>query len=282
MPQLLHRPGRLHRPFRQGIVAVCGSLLVITARAGPRDQVPVQPIEKPGAVTVEPAVWTKRLVGRFSIDGAIHHEETVDFDRNQDYPDGEVMANQMRLNEWDLPVRGRGDCTDIGGGPGLQCVVNMVWPEVWSATGKAQLGGIPSLTPAMVLAGLTPPLMPAEISFLLVDDKGIVHPGSLTVNGDSAGAKPPCVNLSVLQCAQIFKISAKADTDTLFMELRVSMRFRRDKADRKPVLDNLPGFLPPLMERPSEFVDELLHVTLALKRLPRDDPKPASSQVLRP
>jgi hypothetical protein len=257
-------------------------MLAAAVHGGPRDQPGAQPTDRQDPTLVEPAMWMKRMVGRFRIDGVIHHEETVDFDRNQDYPDGEVMANQMRLNEWDLPVQGKGDCMGIGGGPGLQCVVSMVWPEAWSATGKAQLGGVPSLTPAMVLAGLTPPITPSEIRFLLVDDKGIVHPGSLTVNGDSAGAKPPCVNLSVLQCAQIFKISAKADTDTLFVELRVSMRFRRDKADRKPVLDNLPGFLPPLMERPSEFVDELLHISLALKRPPQDDLGPASGKIARP
>ncbi len=276
--------GGLHGRFRHGAVALCGLLLATAVHGGPRDQPATLPTDKPDSTAVEPATWIKRLVGRFRIEGIIHHEETVDFDPYQDSPDGEVVGNQMRIpaSEWDQSVQGKGDCTNIGGGPGLQCWVNMVWPETWSATGKAQLGGVSNLTPAGALVGLTPTHMPDGITFLLVDDKGLPHPGSLTLRGESAGAKPPCVNLAALQCAQVFKISAKADSDTLFMELRISTRFRRDKSDRKPVLDYVPNVSPRRFEKPSEFVDELLHISFTLKRLPPDDSKPVSAQIARP
>ena len=233
---------------------------------------------------MEPAAWTKRLVGRFRFDGAIHHEEITDFERLYDYPDGEVMGAQMRLNEWSESVQGSADCTDFGGGPGLQCVINMAWPEMWRATGKAQLGGVANLKPSMALAGITPSLTPDGISFLLVDAKGLAHPGSLTLSGDSAGAKPPCVNLpGMLRCSQKFTITAKADANTLFMQLSVTVRFNRSKTDRKQFLDDIdPDPVVVRYERSTEWVDELLDVSFALKRVPRDDPKPASGQVSRP
>jgi hypothetical protein len=275
----------LHQPFRQVVVAVCGLLLAVAVRAAaPRGQVAARPTEKPGAAPTEPAVWIKRLAGRFSFDGAIRHEEMTDFERFHDYPDGEVTGALMRLNEWSEPVQGKADCTDLRGGPGLQCVISMVWPEKWRATGKAQLGGVPNLAPAMILAGLAPSITPDGISFLLVDDKGLAHPGSLVLSGDSASARPPCVNLpGVLRCSQKFTITARTDADRLFMQLSIGVRFNRQKTDRKQFLDDVdPDPVVVRYERPTEWVDELLDVSFALKRLPREDARPASGHASRP
>ena len=158
-----------------------------------------------------------------------------------------------------------------------------LWPEQWRVTGQGQLGGVANFSPAMVLAGLVPPDPNGGIRILLVDEKGIGHPGSLTFSGDSAVAKPPCVNHPGMQrCEQVAKITAKADATTLFVQLNVSTRFMRNKTDRKHFLDKLdPNDNTSRTEKPTEWVEELLDVSLSLKR-ETDAAGPAAGKVSRP
>ena len=192
---------------------------------------PVKKNEAPVAAAVEPAVWMKRLAGRFRLEGAIRHEEMVDFSPQEDAaptplnPEGEVRGALLYLNEWVQSVQGKADCVGIGKGPGLQCVINIIWPEQWRVTGQGQLGGVANLSPAMVQAGLVPSDPNGGIRLLLVNEKGIGYPGSLTLSADTAVARPPCVNQPGMQrCDQVAKITAKADATTLFMQLSVRVR----------------------------------------------------------
>ena len=161
--------------------------------------------------TPSTAEWLPRLPGRYILDGVIHHEEIVDYDPHYDYGDGEVMGRFHILNDWSQPIVGKGDCIEFAdGAPGLQCVINVSWPDMWNLqTGRASLGAVSDLTPAMVLAGVNP--ADESIRFLLVDKRGLGHPGSLVLKGESAMAKVPCVNLpGVLRCEQMLQITARA------------------------------------------------------------------------
>src|SRR6185369_1914434 len=87
-----------------------------------------------------PAEWTKRLVGRFRLDGSIHHEsEIIDHEpRDADPPVFEI---------WNESLQGRSDCIDFTEAAGLQCVLNVFWQEVWRPSLKIGMGGVPDLTP---------------------------------------------------------------------------------------------------------------------------------------
>jgi hypothetical protein len=219
------------------------------AAGGPREPFTPEPVAD--LEVVEPSVWSKRLLGRFIFDGLIYHYECV-------YPDG--GGSCTAINEWQQPVEGKGDCIDFADGPGLQCVINLIWPEMWRENGKAQLGGVSDLTPAMTLAGFVTTTA-GGIRVLLVNDRGLAHPGALTLKGSTAGARPPCVNLpGMTYCEQKFRVEAKSDAKNIFVSLSTETRFIRSKLDRKLDLD--------AGERSTESAEERIDVSFALRREP--------------
>jgi hypothetical protein len=250
-----------------------------SAMAGPREAATVAVIEDAGAAgpTDVPA-WLKRLPGRYRFDGSIVHREIIDFEQLNDAPPdaddpegGEVRGPYLYLPEWAQPIQGKGDCINFSEGAGLQCVVNIAWPEQWRFTGKAQLGGVSDMTPANILVGLAPSTAPDSVRFLLIDKRGLAHPGSLVLSGDSATAKVPCVDMPGMQrCDQLLRVTAKAD-GTMHAELSVTVRFQRSKLDRKRFLEQVPtrSGEKGRTERAQEWVEESLSVSFALPREPR-------------
>jgi len=283
------------------LLFTAGALLVAGqagAGAPPRESsFKVNQAEEAAAPPVAPTDWTRRLLGRFKVDGVIHHQEVIDFSQFDDAPpdpensadDGiEVSGAYMYLPETSQSVEGKVDCVDFSDGPGLQCVLNVVWPETWRVTGKAQLGGASDLTPAMVLAGFMPATAPEGIKILLVDKRGLGHPGALVLKGNTASASPPCVNMPGLQgCEQRVTVTAKADGAAVYVNLTTNIRFTRSKLDRKLFLYKVPEpersgqVRPPgapraqseatpewRPEKSSEFVTETLDVAFVLKLEP--------------
>ncbi len=134
--------------------------------------------------------------------------------------------------------------------------------------GKTQLGGVSDMTPAAILGGITPSI-PGEIRFLLVNDKGLAYPGSLSLRGNSATATFPCANMPGTQrCEQRFTITAAADARTLFVQLSLDVRFMRSKLERKLSLDRVTDSRgnKDRYEKPNEWVDEELEVSFSLRR----------------
>src|SRR5512147_1103009 len=76
-------------------------------------------------------VWLRRLVGSYKLDGS---------------------ANAFACPSACSGVKGKVDCTAIGTGPGVQCIMNATWQEYWSMTGQPTL--IDYLDPSMMLFGL--------------------------------------------------------------------------------------------------------------------------------
>jgi hypothetical protein len=90
------------------------------------------------------------------------------------------------------------------------------------------------------------------------------------VKGESASAKISCVDLpGMLRCEQKFQITAKAETRSNFVVLSTALRYQRSKLDRKPFLDHIGGDDGPI-EKPREWLDELLDVSFSLRR--EDEP----------
>jgi len=242
------------------------SVVGLAAAAGPVLAAPHEPPPVPEVVQVETpevGVWVKRLLGRFQLDGVIHHVEYVDPDRG---------GPPQVMNEWTQGMGGKADCIEFAEAPGLQCVINLVWPEVWNEmTGKASLGGVSDLTPAMVLAGMDPDK--GKLRFLMVTRRGFGYPGWSELSGNSAITKPPCVDLPGVQtCEQKVQITAPADAHLMQVVVSTKVRFLRYKKDRDPSIQLGPGILP------YEWLDELLEVAFSVKRdasSPPPDARPA-------
>jgi hypothetical protein len=201
--------------------------------------------------TPQVSVWVKRLLGRFELAGVIHHVEYVD-------PDSGGPPQVM--NEWTQGMGGKADCIAFADAPGLQCVINLVWPEVWNEmTGKASLGGVSDLTPAMVLAGLDPDQ--DKLRFLMVTRRGFGYPGWSGLSGNSAITRPSCVDLPGVQtCEQKVQITAPADARLMQVVVSTKVRFLRYKKDRDP------SFVPGPGKLPYEWLDELLEVSFSVER----------------
>lgn len=129
----------------------------VAAAGNPRD-----PPAPPPAVYEEPSrqEWLVRLAGRF-------------------IPDGAANPDSIELRG----VSGDVDCINVGAGPGVHCVLNLVWQEKWDLMGNPQFPH-PYLDPAMIQIGLGSG--PAELHYLLVDKKGIAQGGSGVLRGNMA------------------------------------------------------------------------------------------------
>lgn len=212
----------------------------------------------------DPTDWMKRFVGRFRLDGSIHHEsEIIDHGTRDADPPGPIEG-------WTESLRGRSDCIDFTEAAGLQCVLNVVWPEVWSKSLKIPMGGVPDLTPGMLLAGLSPSSAPGTIRILEVDTRGLAHPGSVTLGGYTARAELPCVNMpGTHDCEQIFRITARPDSKLIFVTFTVRVRAIKAKLDRKAQLGSVGG----RVERSTELLEDRLTVSFSLRREPRGEPR---------
>jgi hypothetical protein len=220
------------------------------AAAGPAVTEPRKPPPGPTVIEVatpEMGVWTRRLLGRFQLDGVIHHV---------DYVDPDSGGPQLVYNEWTQAMGGKADCIEFAAAPGIQCVINLVWPEVWNEmTGKAGMGGVPDMTPAMVLAGIDPDV--EKLRFLMVSSRGFGYPGRAELKGNSAITRPSCVNLpGVQRCEQKVQVTAGTDGRAFQVVVSTKARYMRNKRDRDPDDESLP---------PWEWVDELLEVAFSVK-----------------
>jgi hypothetical protein len=247
-------------PSRGITSALCAAaaLLAVTAGAEPRRPPPAPPVVE--VETPDMGVWVKRLLGRFQLDGVIHHVDYVDPDRG---------GPQLVYNEWTQSMGGKADCIEFAITPGIQCVINLVWPEVWNEmTGKAGLGGVPDMTPAMVLAGIDPDVK--KLRFLMVSSRGFGYPGRAELKGDTAITRPSCVDLpGVQRCEQKVQVTAGTDGKAFQVVVSTKARYIRNKRDRDPDDDSKPPF---------EWVDELLEVAFSVKpdeSTPATDAAPA-------
>jgi len=205
-------------------VLAAGALLHGTdADAQARQQIQVEYQAEP---PVEMDVWLRRLVGRFSFEGVVHVPSN-----------GECGAHGASLITMPCQtIKGTGDCVSVGRGPGVQCMLNVSWHEIWtsvsSLTGLVETGmdsftsdfvpgALPYLNPAMVQFGLDP--RTAAINHLLVDHKGLAEGGLGSETGSRATFRTACVNQPGILggCERIFRIEARADSRLLYMWIDV-------------------------------------------------------------
>jgi hypothetical protein len=171
---------------------------------------------------VEGDVWLKRLVGRFSFEGVVH----VPGNGECGAPGSSLITKPCQA------IKGIGDCVSVGEGPGVQCVFNVSWTEIWTAVtsengdaGSYTSGYVPAavpyLNPSMALFGLDPGQ--ASINHMIVDNKGLPEGALGTNSGNRATFRTTCVNQpGVLGgCERIFRIEAKADSRILYMWIDV-------------------------------------------------------------
>jgi hypothetical protein len=171
------------------------------------------------APPVETDVWLRRLVGRFNFEGVVELPPTVDdeCDEGEDEPcEGTKPSRES--------IKGTGDCVSVGTGPGVQCVFNVSWLDMWiidPETGNVLPEAVSYLNPAMALFGIDPGK--TAINHLLVNNKGLAEGGRGAHTGNRATFRTSCVNQPGILggCERIFRIEANADAQLLYMWIDV-------------------------------------------------------------
>jgi hypothetical protein len=241
-------------------IAAAALLIAATAGADPRSPPKVDDTVVP---TPEPDVWLRRLVGRYNFEGVV--EVAYNYEGFDEHKCGPLPPDPSKQDNPPPPaepycssIKGKGDCVGIGTGPGVQCILNVGWPDIYVDQGQYNLpGGVAYLDPAMILFGLDPGR--SAITYLLVDNKGLPEGGPGTISGNRAIFKTSCVNAADLfqrmppppsppeapnyrtsprTCQRTLRIDAKADPKVVHLSMdieintdlwtRTEMTLRRD------------------------------------------------------
>lgn len=226
-----------------GVLLLVGDEAVAQPREVPRWNDPVGP-------TAARDEWLRRLVGRYRFEGLIHAVSMGPESCGALPPDPAQSENPPPPPpEYCKPIRGMADCIAIGTGPGVQCVLNVMWDDLhqvvyptadapppgegYPPTGVFTLpGGVSYLNPAMAMFGLDGD--GSSLSYLLVDNKGLPEGGPGSIAGNRATFRTSCVNAATIfntmipteqyrSCDRIIRIDAKPDARVLFMSIDVEI-----------------------------------------------------------
>jgi hypothetical protein len=184
------------------------------ALAQPREPPPAW--EDPSGPPTEPDVWLKRLVGRYTFEGMVQIGDCA--------PLPSMGAAPPPLPKTSCTgIKGKGDCVGIGDGPGVQCVLNVAWQDLYqvnfdSGEVSAVPGAVSYLDPAMILFGLDPGN--SAIQYLLVNNKGLPEGGPGFNFGNRATFLTRCVNEPV-GCRREIRIDAKPESSLLHISIDV-------------------------------------------------------------
>jgi hypothetical protein len=215
------------------------------AAANPRAQpetiaYDIKPVTDPVAV----GTWLRQLVGKYRFEGMVQIVYTPPSSATPLYP----CVREGVPTDYCQSVKGKGDCVAVGTGPGVQCILNVEWRDIYEIVNSSSLdepagvfnlpGGVSYMNPSMSLFGLDP--AKATINHLLVDNKGLPEGGMGSVAGNRATFKTPCVNVPILfnamkppprdreegpprTCERIIRIDAKPDAALINMSVEISI-----------------------------------------------------------
>lgn len=210
---------------------LCAALGHGPARATPRMDIPPPEPQTPESreakraqTAADSEAWLPRLVGRFDYTGVVTYFQTLGPNSvaESEKPDARPTPKTFAAGTCDetncrasLPniasAKGKADCVAIGTGPGVQCVIHVVWQEEWTSNGQAVEGGVSFLGPAAVLYGLEPTA--AKIRYLILNTNGIAEAEAGTLNGDMLRwtFDTRCESSPMDRCRQVTSVRAVAD-----------------------------------------------------------------------
>ena len=204
------------------------------AAAAPHEPPPVW--QDPAGPPVDMGTWLRRLVGRYTFDGVAEVLYYEDRRCGVLPPDPATSDNPPPTREpYCSGIKGKGDCVGIGSGPGVQCILNVRWTDMYDVDeGIYNLpGGISNLAPSMLLFGMDPNR--AGINYLLVDNKGLPEGGLGSNAGNRATFSTPCVNAPSLfaamkepppppqECIRTLRIEARPDARVLYLSVEIEI-----------------------------------------------------------
>lgn len=184
----------------RGAAVALGIALLATGVAMAQPHSPPPTWKDPAGEPVPMDEWLGRLVGRYQIDGMIEIPDRCV--PPPPPPDGSPPPFFTPLCS---SVRGMADCALVGAGPGVHCIFNAKWDDLYEVVYPTEQerggvfavpGGVSNLAPSMTLLGMDP--VRSTLNFLLVDNKGLAEGGSGGLRGARATIVSTCVNEKTL------------------------------------------------------------------------------------
>lgn len=150
----------------------------------------------------QPFNFLARLVGQFIIEGSV---------------DLSGQGNPEYLRK----VAGRAHCVGFGSAPGVQCELNVQWPETRGVNGEEIPGGVSTLSPAILLFGFEPAL--PGISHVFLDNKGVADTavGAMT-SPNTMVSRSKCIGMPG-NCERMVRITAEPDLGTIRMNIDLAV-----------------------------------------------------------
>jgi hypothetical protein len=122
-----------------------------------------------------------------------------------------------------LRVNGAANCTAFGRAPGVHCELNAVWPERKGPYGEELIGGVSTLSPAMVEYGLDTDHL--GIRYLQVDNRGMAYYGQAYLVANTLRTITPCPDMP--ECTRTTSITPHVDGKMVEIEIEIEKELER-------------------------------------------------------
>ncbi len=221
-----------------------GTSMTGVALAASPPRAPPPQWKDPAGEPVAMDVWLDRLVGRFQFEGVVEVP-----DRCVPPPPPPDGSPPPFFSPLCSTVTGVGDCVSIGTGPGVHCIFNARWDDLYEIVHASQAGaggifavpgGVNNLAPSVALFGMD--ASATRLSMLLVDNKGLAEAADGSLHGARATLETRCVNdLKLYEamrrmpppprtCRRITRIEAREDGR--FVRMSVDFEINDDLSTR--------------------------------------------------
>jgi hypothetical protein len=153
--------------------------------------------EKPVSSVRDLIPWIRRLLGQYTLQGY------VDVGGKGNPEDRRTM-------------RGIGTCIGFGVAPGVQCEINVRWPQSAGVEGPPVPESVAALAPAMILYGVEPDEL--GIRYLQVDNRGLAEGATGDVIGNTATFRARCVDVAEA-CERVTRITAVSESKVIDVQV---------------------------------------------------------------
>lgn len=160
--------------------------------------------EKPTRKVADLIPFLRRILGQYTIDGKVD------------------LGGQGKPEERWTAV-GTGNCVGFGVAPGVQCELNVKWPQIPGPNGEAVMSGIMGMEPMMILYGLEPDEL--GIRYLQVNNKGLAEGATGYMLNDTVTFKTPCVNTAP-GCQRVTRVTARSDSKVVDFQVDTEIDYK--------------------------------------------------------
>ena len=111
----------------------------------------------------------------------------------------------------------------FGVAPGVQCELNVKWPQIPGPNGEAVMSGIFGMEPMMILYGLEPDEL--GIRYLQVNNRGLAEGATGYMIDDTVTFKTPCVNTAP-GWQRITGVTARSDNKVVDFQIDTELDYK--------------------------------------------------------